>query len=199
MMGKRPPKIPVSASFPGDDDQARKLLEEALKNAAKKSHVNVSINIFNNPGRVYVYDQSETDSPKTTLLEGTEVMSEKTEIHADKSVVSYKSRLDNVQITLEASRSEGVEVNEDVQQAIKEFSAKLKDITEEHSQELELLSLRLEEVAKQVAKPTEQRKPGLAMMSAKGLVDAAKAVGDVVPGLIKTAETISGKVTAWLG
>ena len=67
MMSNRPPDIPVSAGLPGDGDEARRLLAEILDRAAQKSHVNVNINIFQNPREVNVYDQSKTDSPETTF------------------------------------------------------------------------------------------------------------------------------------
>ncbi len=198
MMDNSLPEIAVSANLPDDRGNALKLLESILNRAAEKSHVTIKINFFNNPGKVYVYDQSKTDSPETTMLEGAEVMSEKTEIHANSSVVNYKSRLDNVRIMLEASAShEESERDKDVHQAIKAFSSKLEELGEEYSDEVELLSQRLEELTGQVSKPAKQRKSGLLAVSSKGLLDAAKTVGKIVPGLIETAETIATKIAEW--
>lgn len=197
-MDNRLPEIAVSANLPDDRGNALKLLESILNCAAEKSHVTIKINFFNNPSKVIVYDQSRSDSPETTMLEGTEVMTEKTEIHADSSVVNYKSRLDNVRIMLEASASrEEPERDKEVHQAIKDFSSKLAEVEEEYTDEVELLSQRLEELTKQVSKPAKQRKSRLLTLSSEGLLDAAKTVGKIAPGLIKTAETIATKIAEW--
>jgi hypothetical protein len=65
-MSGRPPGVSVSVGLPdGGDDDVRQLVEALIKRAADRSRVNITVNIFTNPGEVNVYDKSRIDSLET--------------------------------------------------------------------------------------------------------------------------------------
>jgi hypothetical protein len=197
-MANRPTELALSASLPDDGSgDARRLLREAIEAAAGKCNLNIELILIQNPGVVKIYDPA---AARTTLLEGDEIVSEKTQIHADRgSVVNYKSRLDQVRITMQppGQGSEPDSTREELRKLICDFADMLKESDDKHRADIELVSRRLEELAEQVSKPADERKQGLLRVSADGLKEAAKAVGDIVPGLISTATKIAKAVSEW--
>ena len=125
-------------------------------------------------------------------------MTKKTHIEATNSVVNNESDLRGVEILLNSPTSLLPPAEANVRETLKEFSAKLSQADAKHASDVELLKKRLEELAQQVTKPTAERKKSLLEMSAKGLKDAATAVGEIVPGLIATAEKVADAISRWL-
>jgi hypothetical protein len=184
-----PPEIKLTAGLPDDDGRrVQDLLQEFLRRAAEQSGVTI-VNIFQNPGTVVIQDQSAKSSGCATQIGGTEIMSEKIQIHAMGSIVNYKSNLNNVQMLLDTSPPNQTPEEDRVRQALKEFSDKLAAADARSAEDAMLLSHRLEELATQVAKPSKERKNALLSMSAIGLKQAVSPVTSkpASQGRIKTS------------
>ena len=162
-----------------------------------KRVVNGRVMIFNLVELLDLVETREQQAAAIQLIQKMEHKSEITQIYAVDSVVNYKSSLNNVQMLLNSAPSAQTPGEDKVRQVLKEFSDKLADADAKHAEDAALLSQRLEELAKQVTKPATERKKGVLKMSAKGLKDAAAAVGDIVPGLIVTAEKVSEAIAQW--
>lgn len=113
--------------------------------------------------------------------------SENVNIHAEHSNVSYKSQLDNVKITLH-SPPEGSELEDSsVVTALEEIRQTLAEATTQSDANV-IVAQRLEELTNQLSRPREEQKPSLLSVSANGLLEAAKAVHDLIPTLLKPAQ-----------
>lgn len=149
---------------------------------------------------VDVLDLIETREQQTAAIQFIQKMENKnetTQITATGSIVNYKSTLNNVQMMLNAAPPAQTPGEDKVRQAIKAFSDKLAAADAKHADGAGFLSQRLEELTKQTTKPPAERKKSFLEMSAKGLKDAAVTVGDIVPGLIETAEKIAEAIAGW--
>jgi len=186
------PPLHVTAGLPGDDRKAtERILNEAIRRAAEETGLTVIINY----GTVVV--QNQPDGASDTEIGGT-VMNEKTDIHAVNSVVTYKSKLQDVQMMLNASHEKASEEEIAVREGLAQIAKMLQEADAKHAENVAYVSGRLEELSTQVAKPAAERKTGFLKLSAKGLKDAAEAVGDIVPGLLDAAGKVAAAIALWI-
>ena len=188
-MSDRPPRIPVTASLPDDDgDQLRRLLELAMKAGAP-----LGLTVIDLRGGTLRVDALNT------VFGGH--MKEYTEIHAIKGgFVNHKGRqrIDNVRILLSTSTSTPNPAPNDLTEAISEFVKHIEAANMDQNAKAALLLRRVEELAELIAQQDEDRDTSLITMSADGLISAAKTAGEIVPGLVATAETIAAAISRWL-
>jgi len=151
--------------------------------------INLNFNTTHNT--YYVADHSQNNS--VSKKKETRV-SRKTEINAHNSVVNYKSHLENVSVVLGQSQST---LDPELVSTIEKFRELLKKVEEKSPEVLDLLASRLAEFVQEASKPKDQRKSRTALLSAEGLVAAAKAVKDSVPDLLGTANSIVEQVSRW--
>jgi hypothetical protein len=109
----------------------------------------------------------------------------------DNAIVGIDSRLNKVTMTIGSSERLTDEQREDLGKRVDSLNKLLIGIKDSHAQEVSLVISRLEELMKQIDKPVSERKKSILDISASGLLEAAKSVSDVVPGLIETARKIA--------
>ena len=87
-------------------------------------------------------------------------MNETTNIHADRgAVVGYKSMLTHVRTMYQTSSDQSPEA-QNVKNEIEAFAQKLGQVDEKHADEAQVLSQRLDELAKQATKLPEHARRG---------------------------------------
>jgi hypothetical protein len=112
-----------------------------------------------------------------------------THIKADRgAVVTNQSKVRDTNI--QAGNVAPTE-NTELRQALDELTRKVEAIDAQHEDERAAIQSRLEEIIRLAAKPAADRRPGLLEVSAKGLVEAAQTVGNIVPGLVGAARTVA--------
>ncbi len=192
-MSDTPPKLGITVSSQASLAELMDLLKRSLCTTADETGLRIdTLNVNINPGTVVICGQQVGD---IKTRNGEEIMNEKTDIHAVNSVVNYKSTLQNVQTMLSAPNQaqDSKEVTA-VQQDLARLAQMLQAADAKHAEEVEAVARRLEELSKEITKPSAQRKRGLIALSAKGLKEAAEAVGDIVPGLLATATSIAAAI-----
>jgi hypothetical protein len=113
----------------------------------------------------------------------------RTKIVADRgAVVVNASRVRGSRLA--TSRQQPSADTRELEAEMQRFAALLEAARAEHREEVELLRHRLNEVAGLAEKPKAERNPRVVRLSGRGLVEAAKAVGEIVPGLCTAAQRI---------
>jgi hypothetical protein len=150
------------------------------------------IMIIEKPQTVVINDLAANPDSKIQI-QGNNIMHKSTQIKATGSNINNESTLTNVQMLLENEPASLSKEETAARGAIREYATLLPP-SQTNPEEKELLSKRVEELTKQIAKPLTERKPKLLEMSAKGLVEATRAVATAGPELISTAEKIASLV-----
>ena len=116
-----------------------------------------------------------------------------TNIRADRcAVVTNQSRIRDTNI--QAGNVVPAE-NAGLQKAIDELVLKVDAIDAQHEDKRAAIPSRLEEIIRLAAKPVADGQTSLLELSAKGLVEAAETVGNIVPGLVNAARTVAEMIS----
>jgi hypothetical protein len=110
-------------------------------------------------------------------------------------ILAINSTLTNVTQTINAA--EGLDSNQksELDALVKKLNSDLDAIKASHTDEVKLITNRLNEAVCNAAKPSDARKKNLLEFSAKGLTDAAGFVKDIAPSILSTAGLIAKFIT----
>lgn len=124
-------------------------------------------------------------------------MSEKIEfsnIHG--SIITVKSKLDNVQLSIGAMTNLDQQAKEELQQLVRQLSELLLQVPPNKAEDAEIASKRVETMVEEASKPKPDKE--LVKFSAESLKQAAANIGAVLPAVLAIADQIVDHVMKFI-
>ncbi len=128
---------------------------------------------------IFVEKMVVTDNAKNISVDA----SGQAQVNVDNAGATIHQESQNVQ-------QDDAHVTEELISLVRELQVALEDIQADREQDALYLRQFLEQIDQQLALPKAQQKPRFLELSGKGLMDAARTVGEIVPGLLATAQRI---------
>ena len=128
---------------------------------------------------IFVEKMVVTDNAKNISVNA----SGQAQVNVDNAGATIHQESQNVQ-------QDGVRVTEELISLVRELQVALENVQAGREQDALYLRQFLEQINQQLTLPKGQQKPRFLELSGKGLMDAARTVGEIVPGLLVTAQRI---------
>lgn len=109
----------------------------------------------------------------------------------DNANINIGSTLTNVNQMIGRSNSLGDAQKSELEKMVTALKGELDKIKADHEAESTFIAQRLQEVVSHATQPKEKKNIGLLKLSSKGLIEAAKAVAEIAPGVLATANMIA--------
>lgn len=173
-------------------DEGRRAMETALQGAPLRdvSESAVDLQVPNIAGDSDD-DRAEVRAVKTINHYYGEVYMGHNITAGDNSVINVDAHLKDVVFAIGSSNHIEAGAKSELQAELEAFREAVKQLGDEHRDVAGLLQSRLDEVIEHANKPKEERKRSLLELTGNGLVEAAKAVAEVVPMLLPVAKKIA--------